>query len=63
MAREPGELLQIVLIIAITDIKALPREETVCQFCGVSYLIHHEIKKLEERVQQQRKEIEESKSR
>nr|XP_026689881.1 putative protein tag-278 [Ciona intestinalis] len=32
------------------DLKNLPNDETVCQFCGVSYLIHHEIKKLEEMV-------------
>ena len=34
------------------DLKALPREETVCKFCGVSYLIHHEIKALQERVKE-----------
>ena len=28
----------------------MSRESTVCQFCGVSYLIHHEMKKLEETV-------------
>ena len=28
----------------------MPQSETVCQFCGVSYLIHHEIKKLEEKI-------------
>ena len=36
------------------EIKSLPREETKCKFCGVSYLVHHEVKKLEcdlERVQ------------
>ena len=38
------------------EIKALPKEETVCKFCGVSYLIHHEFKALESRV----KELEES---
>ena len=32
------------------EIKALPRNETVCKFCGVSYLIHHEIKALEDKV-------------
>jgi len=29
------------------EIRALPNDETVCKFCGVSYLIHNEIKKLE----------------
>lgn len=33
------------------DVQTLPRDETVCKFCGVSYLIHNEIKKLEEKVQ------------
>lgn len=32
------------------EILKMPRDETVCQFCGVSYLIHNEIKKLEERI-------------
>lgn len=32
------------------EILTMPRDETVCQFCGVSYLIHNEIKKLEERI-------------
>ena len=29
------------------EIRALSNDETVCKFCGVSYLIHNEIKKLE----------------
>jgi hypothetical protein len=32
------------------EILQMSRDETVCQFCGVSYLIHNEIKKLEERI-------------
>jgi len=32
------------------EIQNMPQSETVCQFCGVSYLIHHEIKKLEEKI-------------
>lgn len=31
-------------------LQELPDDETVCQFCGVSYLIHHEIKKLEDKI-------------
>jgi hypothetical protein len=31
------------------DITSMSREDTVCQFCGVSYLIHNEIKALEEK--------------
>jgi hypothetical protein len=32
------------------EILTMSRDETICQFCGVSYLIHNEIKKLEERI-------------
>lgn len=32
------------------EIKEMPHDATVCKFCGVSYLIHHEMKKLEEKV-------------
>ena len=33
------------------DITNMSREDTVCQFCGVSYLIHNEIKALEAKCQ------------
>lgn len=36
---------------SVADIKRLPHGETVCRFCGVSYLVHHEIKRLEEAVE------------
>ena len=39
-------------------LQELPEDETVCQFCGVSYLIHHEIKKLEDKVLELEKELE-----
>ena len=32
------------------EIKQLPKDEVVCKFCGVSYLIHHEIKELQKRL-------------
>ena len=32
------------------EIQEMKRDDTVCQFCGVSYLIHSEMKALEERV-------------
>ena len=34
------------------DITSMSRQDTVCQFCGVSYLIHTEIKALENKCQQ-----------
>jgi len=33
------------------EIQTMNKDETVCQFCGVSYLIHREIKKLEDRIE------------
>jgi hypothetical protein len=30
------------------EIKTLPVGETRCEYCGVSYLVHHEVKRLEE---------------
>ena len=32
------------------EILKMKTDETVCHFCGVSYLIHREIKKLEDRI-------------
>jgi len=32
------------------EILKMPRNETVCQYCGISYLIHNEIKLLEDRL-------------
>ena len=32
------------------EIQNMDRDDTVCKFCGVSYFIHHEIKKLETEV-------------
>ena len=34
-----------------SDISNMSRQDTVCQFCGVSYLIHNEIKALENKCQ------------
>jgi hypothetical protein len=34
-----------------SDIASMSRQDTVCQFCGVSYLIHNEIKALEAKCQ------------
>ena len=34
-----------------SDITNMSRQDTVCQFCGVSYLIHNEIKALEAKCQ------------
>lgn len=40
------------------EIQDMKRDETVCQFCGVSYLIHNEIKKLEDEIIKLKAEIE-----
>ena len=40
------------------EIQEMKRDETVCQFCGVSYLIHNEIKKLEDEIVQLKSELE-----
>ena len=32
------------------EIRKMARDETVCKFCGVSYLIHNEIKALEDKL-------------
>ena len=34
------------------DIQQMDRDDTVCKFCGVSYLIHHEIKQMQNEVHQ-----------
>lgn len=34
------------------EIQTMTKDDTVCQFCGVSYLIHREIKKLEDRIKE-----------
>ena len=40
------------------EIRTLPVDETVCKFCGVSYLIHNEIKKLEHELESVRAQLE-----
>ena len=39
------------------EIQDLPRGDTVCQYCGVSYLIHNEIKALEDKLRNTEKEL------
>ncbi|XP_054241747.1 protein LEKR1 [Indicator indicator] len=39
------------------EILKMPRDETVCKYCGVSYLILHEFKMMQEKVQAMEKEI------
>ncbi len=39
------------------EIRSLPQEETKCKFCGVSYLVHHEVKKLENELQRVQSEL------
>jgi len=40
------------------EILKMPRNETVCQYCGISYLIHNEIKLLEDRLRVAELELE-----
>jgi hypothetical protein len=40
------------------DITNMSRQDTVCQFCGVSYLIHNEIKALEAKCQKLEADLE-----
>ena len=42
------------------EIQQLPHEETRCRFCGVSYLVHHEVKKLEEVVKELQSKLQEA---
>lgn len=39
------------------EIQNLPRNDTVCHYCGVSYLIHREIKLLEEKIKGMEEEL------
>ncbi|XP_075719767.1 protein LEKR1 [Rhinoderma darwinii] len=39
------------------EIQMMPRDETVCKYCGVSYLILHEFKLLEDKVNALEKEL------
>ncbi|KAL8578224.1 hypothetical protein ACOMHN_040985 [Nucella lapillus] len=45
------------------QIRNMTRDDTVCQYCGVSYLIHTEIKKLEDKLKATEKELEHYKGR
>lgn len=40
------------------SIQKMNRDETVCKYCGVSYLIHNEIKALEEKLKKTEEELE-----
>merc|ERR1711979_29760 len=39
------------------EIRKMTRDETVCKFCGVSYLIHNEIKALEDKLKKTEEEL------
>lgn len=39
------------------EILQMKKDETVCHFCGVSYLIHTEIKRLEDRIKELEKQL------
>ncbi|XP_078617197.1 uncharacterized protein LOC144885228 isoform X2 [Branchiostoma floridae x Branchiostoma japonicum] len=40
------------------ELQLMERDDTICKFCGVSYLIHHEIKRLEDQVKYLEEELE-----
>lgn len=40
------------------EIQKMKRDETICKYCGVSYLIHNEIKALEEKLKKTEAELE-----
>ena len=40
------------------EVRTMKRDETVCKYCGVSYLIHNEIKALEEKMKKLQEELE-----
>eukprot|EP00049_Salpingoeca_infusionum_P003235 m.64727 g.64727 ORF g.64727 m.64727 type:complete len:653 (+) comp12026_c0_seq2:277-2235(+) len=42
-------------------IQSMAKEDTVCRFCGISYLIHREVKQLQERVEFLEKQLSEFK--
>lgn len=42
------------------EIKQLPQEETKCNFCGISYLVHHEVSRLENHVKELQDSLDES---
>lgn len=39
------------------EIQKMSRSETVCKFCGISYLIHNEVKSLQEKLSNAEREI------
>ena len=40
------------------EIQKMKRDETVCKFCGVSYLIHNEVKALQEKLAEAQEQME-----
>ena len=40
------------------EIQQMNRDETVCKFCGVSYLIHNEVKALQEKLAETERQFE-----
>ena len=40
------------------EVQKMERDETVCKYCGISYLIHNEIKALEDELKRTQEELE-----
>lgn len=45
-----------------SEIQQMSKDDTVCQYCGVSYLIHNEMKKMQEKLEEYRLEASSPKS-
>ncbi|XP_071479965.1 uncharacterized protein [Diadema antillarum] len=44
------------------EIQQMTRDDTICKFCGVSYLIHHEVKRLEKELEKVNAQLEKYKA-
>ena len=40
-----------------TEIQQMDHEDTICKYCGISYLIHNEIKRIQKLLEDCEKEV------